>query len=264
MADNSPRTPGSGENVASDEVTYSGDTTKVQLIRLVHVAGTEGSKTLSELVDDAAMGDAESNTTNHLNVHAYAALYNGSTWDRMRGDTTNGLDVDVTRVSGVVQTIGSMTTVSVDVTRPADTTTYAVNDALSDSTSAPTSGGFTISNAARSSGGSGMIVDAIITSSNDPATTLQGEIFIFDQATTNVNDNSAFAVSDTEIKNLVGVIPFTLEDVGNNDMYHARNLNIPFTCSGSANLRFLVRVKNGYVPASAEVITFRFKIARYD
>ena len=35
---------------ASDEVTYSGDTSKVQLTRLVHVSGSEGAKTLTEIV----------------------------------------------------------------------------------------------------------------------------------------------------------------------------------------------------------------------
>lgn len=56
MADNVPVTPGSGVNVAADEVTYSGDTTKVQLMRQVFVSGTEGSKTLTEVmqVEDAA------------------------------------------------------------------------------------------------------------------------------------------------------------------------------------------------------------------
>jgi hypothetical protein len=36
-------------------------------------------------------------------------LYNGSTHDRFRGDTTNGLDVDVTRVTGTVTIAGAVT-----------------------------------------------------------------------------------------------------------------------------------------------------------
>lgn len=51
MADNADVTPGSGAKVAADEVTYSGDTTKVQLVRLVDVAGAEGSKTLTGITD---------------------------------------------------------------------------------------------------------------------------------------------------------------------------------------------------------------------
>lgn len=64
MADNFPLTPGTGRNAATDEVTYSGDTADVQLIKLVQTTGAEGSKTVVELP----------------------------------GDATNGLDVDVTRV----------------------------------------------------------------------------------------------------------------------------------------------------------------------
>jgi len=45
----------------------------------------------------AALADATANPT----IPAWAAMgmvYNGTTWDRMRGDTTNGVDVDVTRL----------------------------------------------------------------------------------------------------------------------------------------------------------------------
>lgn len=163
-----------------------------------------------------------------------------------------------------VKPLSRFVTVSTNVTRPADTTAYAVNDCLSDSTSSPTSGGFTFTSAARASGGSGIITDAIISSSNDPATPLQGELWIFDTSVTNVNDNAAFVVSDSEIQTLVATIPFVLTDSGNNDSAHIQNLSIGFTCSGSANLRFLYRVKNAYTPASGEVITARLKILQLD
>ncbi len=58
MADNSLRTPGSGESVATDELTYSGDTAKVQLIRQVHVTGSEGSKSLVEVIGTAGSAAA--------------------------------------------------------------------------------------------------------------------------------------------------------------------------------------------------------------
>lgn len=162
--------------------------------------------------------------------------------------------------SNPLVTMGTAVTVATDVTRPGDTTAYAANDAMSNSTSSPTAGGFTFTSACRVSGGSGVITDAIITTSADPATTLQGEIWIFDTSVTNINDNAAFAVSDAEIKTYVGKIPFTLEDSGNNGSYNATNLGMGFTCSGSANLRYLIRVKNAYTPANAEVVTVRLKI----
>lgn len=71
MADNVGYTPGSGALVASDEVTYSSDTSLVQLVRPVLVSGSEGSRSVVDLP----------------------------------GDNTNGLDVDVTRVSGNVTVV---------------------------------------------------------------------------------------------------------------------------------------------------------------
>jgi hypothetical protein len=104
----------------------------------------------------------------------------------------------------------------------------------------------------------------VVISDNDPATVLQGEVFVFDSSVTSANDNAAFTLSDSDALKLVGIIPFTLEDIGANHAYHARYVNLPYTCVGSANLRFLVRAKNAYTPASAEVLTFRFKVAWTD
>lgn len=49
MADNIAVTPGSGSIVAADELTYSGDTAKVQVVKLVTVSGAEGSKTATDV-----------------------------------------------------------------------------------------------------------------------------------------------------------------------------------------------------------------------
>lgn len=65
------------------------------------------------------LGDGASNTVNLVRDSTGAAvqfqdfpfLFNGTSWDRMRGDITNGLDVDVTRVTGTVTTdLTSLTT----------------------------------------------------------------------------------------------------------------------------------------------------------
>lgn len=154
------------------------------------------------------------------------------------------------------------------ITRPADTNAYAADDAWADSTSAPTSGGATLSNACRVSGGSGVIVSALIVSSIDPATLLQGELWIGDSALTAVNDNAAFALSDADAIKIVpgGVIPFTLTHSqasagsGTNSSYNVTGLNIAYTCSGTANLRFIPKVKNAYTPASAETLTVRLGV----
>lgn len=151
-------------------------------------------------------------------------------------------------------------TSSVDITRPADTTAYVAGDAWSDSTSAPTAGGFTLTGAVRASGKSALLTDVLITSSNNIGG-LQGQLYLFDAAVTNINDNAAFAVSDAEIKTLVAKIPFTLEGGGNNSHVHIQGLAVGITTVGSANLRFLIKVTGGYNPISAEVLTVRAKFA---
>jgi hypothetical protein len=155
---------------------------------------------------------------------------------------------------------GYQVTCATDITRPADTTAYTANDAWSDSTSAPTSGGFTLTSAARASGGSGVITDIYFLSSAVPGTLLQGEMHIFDSAATAINDNAAWNLSDADAKLRLAIVPFTLVADANNSYYHAQNLNIGFTCVGTANLRYLVKVKNAYTPTSAEVFTVRAKI----
>jgi len=79
MTDNFPLTPGSGRNAATDEVTWSGDTADVQIVRIAQVTGSEGSKTVVDLP----------------------------------GDASNGLDVDVTRLPALVA--GSANIGDVDV-----------------------------------------------------------------------------------------------------------------------------------------------------
>ena len=252
VADNVAITAGVGTSVATDDVSGN----HYQRMKL-------------------SDGTADSST--HLGVYSEDAASSGGETGivamGVRNDTpssTAGTNGDFTmaqfdsRGGQWVSPLGFPVSVSVDITRPADTTAYAANDALSDSTSAPTSGGFTLTSICRKSGGAVLITDAIITSSNDPATPLQGDIFLFNQSVTNINDNSAFAVSDSEIKTCVAIIPFALQDVGNNDFYHAQNLSILAVASGSANLRFLVRVRNAYTPASGEVITVTIKGLQVD
>lgn len=151
-------------------------------------------------------------------------------------------------------------TVSVDVIRPPDAAAYVVNDCISNSTSAPTT--FTLANAAKASGGSGFVTDVTMVSDADPVTPLQCEILVFDASVTSPNDNATFQISDADAKKLVGIFPIVLQDIGNNQAGQYQGPPIGFTCVGLADLRFLIRAKNAYTPASGEVLTCRFKIQR--
>jgi hypothetical protein len=183
----------------------------------------------------------------------------GVKWERLKigiGPDGSATDWSSTNPAPFIQYIVECST---QVTRPANTTPYTINDALADTT--PTAGGFTFSNAGRISGGGGIITDMIVVFDENPATLLQGEVFLFDQAVTAIADNAAFAITDAEARTCLGKVPFVLENIGNNGFFHASNLNIGFVCSGSANLRFLIRVKNAYTPTTnSSIITFVIKV----
>lgn len=151
-------------------------------------------------------------------------------------------------------------TCTTSITRPADTNIYAVGDAISNSTSAPTSGGFTFTSAARANGKTVTLTDIIVVSSNPAANPLSGRLIIFDTAVTAVNDNAALAITDAEALTVVADIPFALVVGVNNSWVNVQNINVNITAAaGSSDLRFLVMATNAYTPASAEVITFRAK-----
>lgn len=156
-------------------------------------------------------------------------------------------------------------TISTSVTRPSDANAYTAGDALANSTSSPTVGGFTFTSACRASGGFGTITDAVVSDSGKTAYT--GEIWIFDQATTAINDNAVFDVSTANVLNVVGVIPFTINSgIGSagtsntTSLSYITGLNIGYTCVGTANLRFLVKITNAPTPVSGEVLQFRIKV----
>lgn len=161
--------------------------------------------------------------------------------------------------------LNPIVTLTTTFTRPADTAVYTANDTMSDSTSAPTAGGFTITGASKRSGLGGIINSALIVNTNPAATPLQGELWIFDSAPTAINDNAAFALSDADAIKVVAVIPFTLATgATNNAMAFLSNLGIGFQCVGTANLRYLVKVINAYTPTSAEQMTVRLNITQGD
>jgi hypothetical protein len=64
------------------------------------------------------------------------------------------------------------------------------------------------------------------------------------------------------MKKCIGRIEFALEDVGGCDFFHYQGPPIGFTCAGSADLFGIIRAKNAYTPANAELFTIRYKIQR--
>lgn len=70
--------------------------------------------------------DAYSNENDLEQVWAFNSLFNGTTWDMMRGDIPNGLDVDVTRLSSLVAGTAIIGKVGIDQTTPGTTNLVAL------------------------------------------------------------------------------------------------------------------------------------------
>jgi len=146
VADNVPITPGTGADIATDQVTGTGE--QIQLMKLAISAdgdrtlipanGTDGLSVkltnasvpvgdgTNVVTIDTDPADSEPNSGNALHVEGRTYLYNGSTWDRARGDISNGMLVDVSRVQGQVQVGDGTNPVSVD-TAGTDGESNAVN-----------------------------------------------------------------------------------------------------------------------------------------
>lgn len=293
-------TPGTGATnlgKAEDSVHASGDTGVFALgvvtdgttsLAAVGDYGVLGTDTAGNLRVVGSITAADGATlTNALRVQAINTTYNGTTVDLARSvvNSTNSTGTGIVaagilaqyddtspssvtenqfanvrmNAARVLYVSQQITTVSATVTRPGDTNAYAANDAFSNSTSAPTSGGFTLTSAAQWSGGTGIITSAVITAS--AGTLYNGEIWLFDQAVTNINDNAAFTITDGEAQTLIGIIPFNTTDVtAANSVSYVTGLNIGFTCVGTANLRFLVKIMSAVTPGNAEVLSVRLQI----
>ena len=77
-----------------------------QLVRGILAAKNAAGTSVADLQQVTA-ADALTNPTSALSVGSFLMGYNGTTWDRLRSTTANGLAVDVTRVQGSVAVTGT-------------------------------------------------------------------------------------------------------------------------------------------------------------
>jgi hypothetical protein len=229
MADNFPLTPGAGRKAATDDVTYSGEAADVQLARLVHVIGAEGSKTVVDLI--AAIAAA---------VPGYALAIGGSDGTNLRllkTDTNGEVQVDVLTLPALVAGTAEIGAV---VSRKDLQRISVASGGLTTATTAYSAGDqmgtqFTFANAARASGGTGTIVGVILISAADIIGAV--DVVITRASVTLAADNAAYAISDADALNVVALVPLTgAFDIGNNRIAQAFNLAIPYDCSGGTTL----------------------------
>ena len=124
-------------------------------------------------------------------------------------------------------------------------------------------GEMTVTAAARSSGGGGLLMGITMASKGTVAAN-DVEVLIFDANPAGTyTDNTALAVSAADAFLLLAAIKLdNLTDVGTPTMIWAKNLNIPYVCSGSADLFAVAVNRTAFTPASTSDLQFTFHLLR--
>lgn len=152
-----------------------------------------------------------------------------------------------------VKAVGYQAAPSVLFTRPSDTTAYAAQDVVSNSTSAPTLLQF--SGAARANGGSGIIISARHLKSSTVQANFRLHLYRSNNVSA-VNDNAQFPLLFANRTNRIGFIDFNHGTGGTgSDSSHALAtfVNLPFVCDAATSSLFgMLVTPTGYPPISGE------------
>jgi hypothetical protein len=161
------------------------------------------------------------------------------------------------------------------VTRPANTTAYAISDAVGDGTV------ITFPGCGRVNGGSGLIKSISMIDSANQTTNGLYNFYLFDTIFTPDADNAPFTPTDAEMATLIGVWEMrgatpgdATVGAGGNLIYQGQReggdsagaaIVIPnepvFVCGPNSTSLFGALVaRNTYTPVSAEVFTFRLHV----
>ncbi len=200
----------------------------------------------TELPAAAALADAAANPTSPM-VGAAKLIFNGATWDRARGDITNGLDVDVTRVASKGYAS------AVTITRTADANAYAANDILGPAVGS--TAGITFANMGPGAG------EILITSAifeRDATALISGEtsysLHLYNVTPPSaLGDNVAFDLPSGDRASYLGSINLgTPVDLGSTLYVATDGINKQITLASANLFGYLVTV-GAYTPASAAV-----------
>lgn len=144
-------------------------------------------------------------------------------------------------------------------TRPGDANAYAPNDAVANSTSAPTA--LTFTGAARVSGGSGYVVSAEVTH-EAASVTPRLRLHLFNASPTAFNDNAALALTYAIVgaASYLGYIDLeAMTSNGGTDFSKSQNITVrlPFKCNADANLYGLLQTLDAFTPGNAKGFTVK-------
>lgn len=160
-------------------------------------------------------------------------------------------------------TVGATATIQVVFEHQSgDTTQYTAGDVVGDSTTVARIQRF--NGMARYNGGGGIIQSAIFIDSAAAATKLDSELYLFDTAVTTQVDNAAWAPTNLDMLNCVGVIPFpfgAFKTGSSNGIIAVTGIGLGFTCrANDVNLYGILVARNAFTPASLEVFEIRLQV----
>lgn len=145
-------------------------------------------------------------------------------------------------------------------TRPGDANAYTANDAVANSTSAPTA--ITLTGAARITGGSGYIV-ALTVIHEVVSVTPRFRVHFYDaNPATRFNDNAVFA-NTYAIESASSYLGYMDTAAANSngltDASIGQNITdrFPFKCNADANLYCLVQTLDAFTPGNAKGVTVK-------
>lgn len=152
--------------------------------------------------------------------------------------------------------------ITAEFTRPADTTAYAANDAVANSTSAPTI--LTFADVARVAGGSAYIVKAELCT-DQAACVAAFRLHLFTTSVTPINDNAAHTSLWATRASRVGYIDFPAvaqEGSGSTSAFALWTGQLLAVTGATANLFGLLQTKSAFTPASAQNFSIRLGVDR--
>jgi hypothetical protein len=157
-------------------------------------------------------------------------------------------------VSGTVTAAGFQVITTASFTRPADTTAYAAQDVVSNSTSAPSV--LTFAGAGRANGSSGLILSARHLKNSTTTSGATYRLHLYRVVPTAINDNAQFTLLYANRTNRIGFIDLNHIAGGTgSDSTHALTtfVNLPFICDAAASSLFgILTVTGAYTPTSGE------------
>lgn len=147
---------------------------------------------------------------------------------------------------------GSMSVVSTEFTRPADTTAYAINDVVGPAVPAV----MTFANVARVAGGSGYITNIRCVKSTTTTTNALFRLWLYNTAPVALVDNAAFTLLYANRAARLGYCDLVLQTEGaGSDSASAfvANWNCKYSCTvASRDIFAVVEAKQAYSPGNAE------------